>query len=70
MAGSYNESMRRKWYALSAALGFLAACRGTPVVTHEPDQVAQVRPAEGDRPAYRGARTDLDVTDLIGKGGS
>jgi aldose sugar dehydrogenase len=26
---------------------FLAACHGTPVVTHEPEQVAAVRPADG-----------------------
>jgi aldose sugar dehydrogenase len=40
--------MRSTLRVLFSALGFLGACGGTPVVTHEPERVAEVRPAGGE----------------------
>jgi len=39
--------MQRTQRVLLSAFGLLCACSGTPVVTHEPEQAAQIRPAKG-----------------------
>src|SRR6478609_7960907 len=40
--------MQRTPRVFLIALGWLSGCSSTPVVTHEPEQVAQVRPAKGE----------------------